>query len=509
MRSIVENPYRVLGLSCGASEREIAKRVTELNVFLDMGKTRSYPNDLSSIWPLERTKDSISAAASKLEVSDDRERHCSFWFWENTPIDTLAFDILRRGEPGQALTLWGKALALPNKHHSLSHARNVSLLHMGLMGKSDTFGLRHCTASLSNAAVYFSSPDADGLAPGGMVIKTPLKRRAQYFIEEFLAEISGHIDRSGGPTKRDLVTLLAAFPPETQTHATNKLLAESLQLVRSIGEQAASQRSRAPLEGCSIAKAVLRASRSPLDDLRNAVGRGDPRYTVPADNLANEALQCSIDHFNAATPAQVRPIIGDAVDIADSAELLASSEAIQVRARNTAIFYRERLAQITGTPAPPNVRELMNDVASRLEDLPDAGSLTPAQLEILPRLLGGFLDVVVPPLKIIASVLGPRNGEFLHLSSDAAEAVMDRLPVLLEKGGAASSIAPLIDRTGRMHLLPATRDQLDALKIVALRVRATRRKKPEVSNTTAHPSNVAVAKAKTFFRRLIPGLNVA
>jgi hypothetical protein len=511
MKAITENPYRVLGLQCGASERDIAKRATELQVFLEMGKTRSYENDLSAIWPLSRSLDSVRAATTRLETAEDRERHSVFWFWEMTPIDSLAMETLRRGEAGQALNLWTKALSGPNSRQNLSHYRNISILHTGLMTGAGTFALNHCTAGISTAAIYFNSPDAESLAPGDTVIQTSMTRRAQYFIDELFLSIDKQIDKPGGPSKRDLLAALAGFPSEIQNDATIKLLSAPLQTIRAAAEKASVTRARSPLKGCSIGNHLLVSTRLPLEELRSALGSSDPRYTVPADNIANEALQCSIDHFNAANPSQLGPIIGTAIAIADSAELLASSDTIQRRARETAAVYRRQEEQTTGKPASPNIRAITRDVASRIEDLPEPRELTSEQLLVLPQLLNGFLDVVAPPLVGVAAVVGTRDANFLSVSSQAAEAVLDRLPALSDIGGFSADISVLLDRIGQMHLLPTTRDILDAMRLKAAseRRRQTGNIGPRGKATTKMAGRPAMEGAKGLLKRLISGVRAA
>jgi hypothetical protein len=511
MKAIVENPYRVLGLECGASERDIARRATELKVFLEMGKTRSYENDFSAIWPLSRSLDSVQAAISRLESAEDRDRHSVFWFWEKTPIDRLALETLRRGEAGQALNLWTKALSGPNLRQNLSHYRNISILHMGLMTKSGTFALKHCNASITTAATYFSSPDAEGVVPGDVVVQTPLAKRAKYFVEEFFLAIEKQIDKPGGPSKHVLLGALAGFPSEIRNDATVKLLAAPFQTIRAAVEKASTNRARSPLKGCSIGNHLLASTRFSLEELRGALGDTDPRYTVPADNIANEALQCSIDHFNAASPSQIAPIIVSAIAIADSAEQLASSDIIQRRARETAAVYRRQEEQATGKPASPNIRVLVRDIASRIEDLPEPGDLTQEQLLVLPRLLRGFLDVVVPSLNSVAAISGKRDADFLRASSRVAEAVLDRLAALSSVGGCASpEIVALLDRVGQMEMLPVTRDIRDEMRVNA--AIALRRKGTTTSRSSANAQvsgRQGLERVKGLLTRLISGVSAA
>jgi len=42
MNSILNNPFRILGLPITASEREISKQIHSLETYAEMGKTKSF-----------------------------------------------------------------------------------------------------------------------------------------------------------------------------------------------------------------------------------------------------------------------------------------------------------------------------------------------------------------------------------------------------------------------------------------------------------------------------------
>lgn len=49
MELVLRNPFRILGLPVTASSREIAKRISDLELFAELGKSKSYPFDLSEL----------------------------------------------------------------------------------------------------------------------------------------------------------------------------------------------------------------------------------------------------------------------------------------------------------------------------------------------------------------------------------------------------------------------------------------------------------------------------
>jgi hypothetical protein len=46
---IINNPYRVLGIEVTASRKELVKRVSDLEMFAEIGKVKAYSLDLSDV----------------------------------------------------------------------------------------------------------------------------------------------------------------------------------------------------------------------------------------------------------------------------------------------------------------------------------------------------------------------------------------------------------------------------------------------------------------------------
>ena len=72
MEAIHCNPFRVLGLPIDASEKEIVKRISDLEMYAEMGKSKSYDSDYPHLSPIVRTIDTIRNASNQIETSDSR-----------------------------------------------------------------------------------------------------------------------------------------------------------------------------------------------------------------------------------------------------------------------------------------------------------------------------------------------------------------------------------------------------------------------------------------------------
>jgi hypothetical protein len=110
LKSIYENPFRILGLPVNAKEREITKRINDLNTFSAIGKEMVYETDFPIFPPVKRTPDLVKEASSKIEQAENRLFYSFFWFSKTSSVDELTFEVLKEGKSEKAIELWEKIL---------------------------------------------------------------------------------------------------------------------------------------------------------------------------------------------------------------------------------------------------------------------------------------------------------------------------------------------------------------------------------------------------------------
>lgn len=115
MNLINNNPYRILGLPLTASEREIAKQISTLGTYAEMGKSKSFDTDFSFLPSVNRSTHTIEEAKKQIEQSESKLLHSLFWFWKNNSVDELALDVLKEGNINKAIEIWEKSV-FTNKH---------------------------------------------------------------------------------------------------------------------------------------------------------------------------------------------------------------------------------------------------------------------------------------------------------------------------------------------------------------------------------------------------------
>ena len=82
MELIINNPYRVLGADATISRKDLVKRISDLEMFAELGKEKKYPLDLYSC----------------------------FWFLTHDSVDELALECLSKGDIDKAYVIWSQQI---------------------------------------------------------------------------------------------------------------------------------------------------------------------------------------------------------------------------------------------------------------------------------------------------------------------------------------------------------------------------------------------------------------
>ena len=98
MDAIFNNPFRVLGLSTTASDKEISKRASDLQIYAEMGKKVSYETDLPFLGEIDRSEQSIKIAVQKIELPENRIFYSLLWFDLNDNVSRHSIELYENGD---------------------------------------------------------------------------------------------------------------------------------------------------------------------------------------------------------------------------------------------------------------------------------------------------------------------------------------------------------------------------------------------------------------------------
>ena len=132
MDLICVNPFRVLGLPANATDREIARRSSDLSTYAALGKSKAYEWDLPLLGPIDRTAEAVGEAARRLEQRENKLFHAVFWFSARHAEDQAALAMLKQSQPGAALSIWSRILASSGAYAPSSARFNRAALNRWL-----------------------------------------------------------------------------------------------------------------------------------------------------------------------------------------------------------------------------------------------------------------------------------------------------------------------------------------------------------------------------------------
>ena len=109
LKSISQNPYRILGVTANTPKKDIIANVNKFKAFLKVGKPISGGFDgIPGTSHIDRTVESIISADKALELPIDRLKWSLFWFVIDTPIDKIALNHVQSGNIDKAIEIWSK-----------------------------------------------------------------------------------------------------------------------------------------------------------------------------------------------------------------------------------------------------------------------------------------------------------------------------------------------------------------------------------------------------------------
>ena len=327
MNTILNNPYRTLGLLVGAIAREQTRQINRLKKYIEAEQDPQDDFSFPALGDFHRTIDSVEEAASKLNLDNDKINAALFWFWNGNSItDEAAFEALKSGDIEAAHEIWDKLITktdeggkrfwkpVTEKNYSAFH--NFSVLNIirtnGNLHNAIIAGLYFLESDLVHK---FVSSVADETH------KTSKKELQLLFLNQLYSDLEACkkitlpefleiINKQEFVAKQDFMKGFVQKPIEQIEHKI---------------EIARNKRKASKASGAKAGQELYSATVSDLAQLKSIVGATNLKYTSISDKVANEILQCSIDYFN---DSQEKESSEDYLEIAMQLAKLAETLAI-------------------------------------------------------------------------------------------------------------------------------------------------------------------------------------
>ncbi len=297
MELTLNNPFRVLGLSATATSRDIAKRISDLETFAELGKAKSFPLDFPRLGPLDRSIDAIKDAARKIEQTEGRIFYSFFWFRIGDSVDELALDSLASGSAEIANELWVKQLAKKGSK-KYTWRLNKSILHL-INACRKKIDISEMDKALENLGFVIDDDleesVRDVLAGNDSGLnQDSLWRRV---VDEIVAIIQSSPNNPYGNNAIKVLDSLWSFPEDAREYAASKILNPLIEKVNDAIKLSEDIRSNDDIE--------LLKKKNKLDQVENIIweikevlGEDDTRFQTVANAFADEVCACAVKALN-------------------------------------------------------------------------------------------------------------------------------------------------------------------------------------------------------------------
>lgn len=298
MDLVLRNPFRILGLPVTASSREIAKRVSDLEMFAELGKDKTYPYDFPDLGGIDRSMEAIKDAARRIELPEMRVFHSFFWFRDGDTVDELAFECLTNFELLEADGVWTKQFEKHSGIGKVSWRINRGAFSIWMSGDLEDSGTVYFEQALQDIA--FASEDlydeAIASIPGASQVAP---QRVRDLIADALIEIAVRSsEQVYGPNAIRMTEHCLYFHDQTLEYIAAKITKPLTNAIQDAVDRSKAKRD----EGTSIDDLRRKNGLSKVEhiiyELRDSLGESDPSFQGVANSFADEVIACAINAIN-------------------------------------------------------------------------------------------------------------------------------------------------------------------------------------------------------------------
>lgn len=460
MDSVLNNPFRILGLPVTASERDIAKSVSDLSIFAEMGKSKSYDNDFPFLPDVERTPGAIQEAANRIEQPDGKLFYALFWFWKNNRADDQGFALLKNGEIEKAADLWTKCTVGRNiSVENYSTLKNLSVLYLGRSAddsvphsEKQAFFLKGITFSgnvFSNALF-----DAYSRMIAGTNYPLDKEKIIRAFADEAIRFAKGYQDKPQRIAAGELLENFRSFPNEIFPYISGKFTDQPIQRIEAEIGKVREKRAEHPDDAIQYGESLYKNTLNDLAYLKSVLSPSDLQHQITADRLANEILQCAIDYFNIRRKQPGAHDPGErALNLLNHAIFIAVGERVRSRIEENLFVMNTYVNAAPQRKLQSEIQLLVDDIADRLNSLPDTQDmLTTAQM---------LFNHSVYKLLLIKESLGVKDVAYMSLSSAVADRASGLCIKFADQTREYTEAVNVMESIGTLDMLPEIREKYD------------------------------------------------
>lgn len=325
MDIIFSNPYRVLGLYGGASEKEIQKNRSKINAYLNTGKNLTFEQDFTFLPQLQRDPELVEAALSMLQLNPSKLKYALLWFARGNSSDDLAFSHLKSGKTPKAINEWMKVTAdKENLGLYQTCFNNLGTLILSLLFSNEEIDQEDLVYAVKLKLKLIVSEHFDDFAK--LMTDNSFEPNRNQIAQEFLELVLDHLNakKMSSQTIRALTERMLEFAPDNLRNQFRlKHITQPANDIEALINETRAKRKQDPADGIGNGYNLYNRGSVLAKELEELLGIEDIQYQMLLDKLAAEILQCAIDYFHEVEeqpdfdPAsQLLPLMGRARELA-------------------------------------------------------------------------------------------------------------------------------------------------------------------------------------------------
>jgi len=428
MKLIKNNPYRTVGLLAGATAREQERQIRRLKQYIEAEQETQNDFSFPVLGRIHRTIDSVSEAASKLNLDHDKMNAALFWFYSGYPItDEPAFDALKDADLNSATAIWSKLIASGEVTQRNSSAfQNLSTLLLCTSFNGSTINPSLFEQGIRLKLKFLDSDLVKELKESATDVTFQATKKEIQLV--FLKGILEELDRNGGISSNKLLEILSKQDFSAKEDFLKSLIQKPIEQIEKKIEATKIKRKANKANAANAGNLLYDETAADLQQLNAIVGISNLKFSTVSDKVSDEILQCGIDYFLHYRDSNTDP--GSvSMDLFKKAKIFAIGNIAKQRCQENTESLKEWIDE---KPEREKQKKIINDL-ERLKNLLDEYERKSETVFNAKQLLVSAR----PYLNNIKAILGSTDDLYLGLSSriasDAQNMCVSEINKLQEK----------------------------------------------------------------------------
>jgi hypothetical protein len=450
MNIVLENPYRVLGVSADAQEKDIQKQISILKRYAEVGKSKDSLFD-KFLGQYLRNVDNIDKSVSMLQQSDNKLLYSLFWFFNNNKIDETALNNLAENNVNKAIEIWTMTLKENVTKSNFSSYQNLSTLYFILSWIGHDININYVKEAIGLKYKFIRSIYFNDFCEN--VVGKNFNSTTDNVVKEFLKVLKKDYEKQlnigNGLTTRKFLSMFSSFTNEEQKFLKNLFTSDITSKINSSLEMSINKRNKDPQNADVFGKELYKNIKAPIGELEKLYESTDIEFQMIVNKCAVEILQCSIEYFNYHVEKDTGRDPGeDALKLAKYALALNPASNIKTRIDENISVYEKWITDKPKRDKQKKYAKQQKFILDKFQDYTTRYSISLDDIEVFERQCS-------PKLLEIKNILGSYDSEYLEISNLTASYVLGIvIQILNNVGEKIKDVAnPYLDRNTKMNIL--------------------------------------------------------